>query len=114
MKRVKIVIRPGILYKCFGEGLQWAGCVFIMLLGQRRRFEALDFCYHLMRVHEVDKQDDVVSGVNVKKMVERIKAFNQLNNQIFSTRSKYLSNSDVLAQQVREYQPPIFQSSSSV
>ena len=49
--------------ECFGEGLQWAGCVFIMLLGQRRRFEALDFCYHLMRVHEVDKQDDVVSGV---------------------------------------------------
>ena len=49
--------------ECFGDGLQWAGCAFIMLLGQQRRFEALDFCYHLMRVHEVDQQDDVVSGV---------------------------------------------------
>ena len=49
--------------ECFGEGLHWAGCTFIVLLGQQKRFEALDFCYHLMRVHEVDRQGDIVSGV---------------------------------------------------
>ena len=49
--------------ECFGEGLHWAGCTFIVLLGQQKRFEALDFCYHLMRVHEVDRQGDIISGV---------------------------------------------------
>ncbi len=45
-----------------GEGLQWAGCVLITLLGQQRKFESLDFCYHLLRVHEVDRQDGDVQG----------------------------------------------------
>ena len=45
-----------------GEGLQWAGCVLITLLGQQKRFEALDFCYHLLRVNEVDKQDADLQG----------------------------------------------------
>ena len=49
--------------ECFGEGLHWAGCTFIILLGQQKRFEALDFCYHLMCVHEVDRQGSIVSGV---------------------------------------------------
>ena len=31
--------------------------MLITLLGQQKRFEALDFCYHLLRVNEVDKQD---------------------------------------------------------
>ena len=48
-----------------GEGLQWAGCVFITLLGQQKKFECLDFCYHLLRVYEVDRQgqDSESSGV---------------------------------------------------
>lgn len=46
-----------------GEGLQWAGCVLITLLGQQRKFETLDFCYHLLRVNEVDRQDGDVQGV---------------------------------------------------
>ena len=33
----------------FGEGLNWAGCVMIVLLSQQRRFECLDFCYHIFR-----------------------------------------------------------------
>ena len=49
--------------ECFSEGLHWAGCTFIVLLGQQKRFEALDFCYHLMRVHKVDRQGDIISGV---------------------------------------------------
>lgn len=49
--------------ECFGEGLNWAGCVVIALLGQQKRFEALDFCYHIVKVHEVDFRDEVVAGV---------------------------------------------------
>ena len=46
----------------YGEGLQWAGCVIMTLLGQEKRFSALDFCYHLLNVHQVDNQDGAVQG----------------------------------------------------
>lgn len=47
----------------FGEGLHWAGCTMIMLLNQQRKFEALDFCYHILRVQRVDCKDDTVKGI---------------------------------------------------
>ena len=47
----------------FGEGLNWAGCVLITLLGQQRRFEALDLCYHLLKVNRVDMKDENVKGI---------------------------------------------------
>lgn len=40
----------------------------IVLLGQQRKFEALDFCYHILRVQRVDGKDDTVKGIvsNIK------------------------------------------------
>lgn len=35
----------------------------IVLLNQQRRFEALDFCYHILRVQRVDGKDDTVKGI---------------------------------------------------
>lgn len=35
----------------------------IVLLGQQRRFEALDFCYHILRVQRVDMKDETVKGI---------------------------------------------------
>lgn len=35
----------------------------IVLLGQQRRFEALDFCYHILRVQRVDMKDEIVKGI---------------------------------------------------
>ena len=49
--------------QCFGEGLNWAGCTLIALLGQENRFEALDFCYHIVKVYAVDARDEVIGGV---------------------------------------------------
>ena len=49
--------------QCFGEGLNWAGCTLIALLGQENRFEALDFCYHIVKVYAVDERDEIVGGV---------------------------------------------------
>ena len=46
----------------YGEGLQWAGCVIMTLLSQQKRFEALDFSYHLTRVFAVDRQEGNVQG----------------------------------------------------
>ena len=99
--------------ECFGEGLQWAGCVIMTLLGQQKRFEALDFSYHLIRVNEVDGQEGAIQGHDLKQMVRRIRAYRDLNNQIFGILNKHLSASDILQRQVIDYQPPIFQSRSS-
>lgn len=49
--------------KLYGEGLNWAGCALIVLLSQQRRFEALDFCYHVLKVNRVDMKDEVVKGI---------------------------------------------------
>ena len=42
----------------------------IVLLGQQRRFEALDFCYHIYRVQRVDGKDENIKGiVSLLKMI---------------------------------------------
>uniref|UniRef100_T1IPJ0 Cytoplasmic FMR1-interacting protein n=1 Tax=Strigamia maritima TaxID=126957 RepID=T1IPJ0_STRMM len=99
----------------FGEGLNWAGCAMIVLLGQQRRFEALDFCYHILRVQRVDGKDESVKGIQLKRMVDRIRRFQVLNSQIFAVLNKYLKSSyndvdNLPVEHVRCFQPPIFQS----
>lgn len=42
-------------------------------------------------------------------MVERIRCYKELNNQIFGILNKHLANREVLAKPIREYQPPIYQ-----
>lgn len=94
----------------FGEGLNWAGCTMIVLLGQQRRFEALDFCYHILRVQRVDGKDENVKGIHLKRMVDRVRRFQVLNSQIFATLNKYLKSSDTEAmsvEHVRCFPPPI-------
>ncbi len=47
----------------FGEGLNWAGCTLVYLLGQQRRYELMDFTYHMVRVHRVDQKSETLKGV---------------------------------------------------
>lgn len=47
----------------FGEGLNWAGCTLITLLGQQRRFEMLDFGTHFVKLQRSDKKDTSKDGV---------------------------------------------------
>lgn len=49
--------------QCFGDGLNWAGCSIIVLLGQQRRFDLFDFCYHLLKVQRQDGKDEVIKNV---------------------------------------------------
>ncbi len=35
----------------------------IVLLSQQRRFECLDFCYHIFRVQKVDGKDENIKGI---------------------------------------------------
>uniref|UniRef100_A0A1B0CHB8 Putative cytoplasmic fmr1-interacting protein n=1 Tax=Lutzomyia longipalpis TaxID=7200 RepID=A0A1B0CHB8_LUTLO len=93
----------------FGEGLNWAGCVMIVLLGQQRKFEALDFCYHILRVQRVDGKDETVKGINLKRLVDRIRRFQVLNSQIFAVLNKYLKSGDSegsTVEHVRCFPPP--------
>ncbi|XP_039954773.1 cytoplasmic FMR1-interacting protein [Bactrocera neohumeralis] len=93
----------------FGEGLNWAGCAMIVLLGQQRRFEALDFCYHILRVQRVDGKDEDVKGIKLKRMVDRIRRFQVLNSQIFAILNKYLKGGDgegSNVEHVRCFPPP--------
>ena len=47
----------------FGDSLQWGGLTLITLLGQHRRFEVLDFCYHLHRVNKGDGKDEIINQI---------------------------------------------------
>jgi cytoplasmic FMR1 interacting protein len=107
----------------------------IVLLGQQRRFEALDFCYHILRVQRVDSKDDNVKGIvcimytndytifylyfilqHLKRMVDRIRRFQVLNSQIFATLNKYLKANDTDAsavEHVRCFPPPVHPSHPS-
>ena len=62
---LRIVITVLLVHRqLFGEGLNWAGLTLIILLGQQRRFEAMDFCYHLLKVSRTDqKKNEAFKGV---------------------------------------------------
>jgi len=87
----------------------------IVLLGQQRRFECLDFCYHIFRVQKVDRRDENIKGIQLKRMVDRIRRFQVLNSQIFAQLNKYMKtsfseNENMPVEHVRCFQPPIHQS----
>uniref|UniRef100_A0AAX7VCH7 Cytoplasmic FMR1-interacting protein n=1 Tax=Astatotilapia calliptera TaxID=8154 RepID=A0AAX7VCH7_ASTCA len=102
--------------QCFGDGLHWAGCMIIALLGQQRRFDILDFSYHLLKVQKHDGKDEIIKSVPLKKMVDRIRRFQVLNNEIFAILNKYMKSGDgenMPVEHVRCFQPPIHQSLAS-
>uniref|UniRef100_A0A4W3HTP7 Cytoplasmic FMR1 interacting protein 2 n=1 Tax=Callorhinchus milii TaxID=7868 RepID=A0A4W3HTP7_CALMI len=99
--------------QCFGDGLSWAGCSIIVLLGQQRRFDLFDFCYHLLKVQRQDGKDEIIKNVPLKKMADRIRKYQILNNEIFAMLNKYLKsveNDSSTVEHVRCFQPPIHQS----
>lgn len=109
------ILRTGefTIEELFGEGLNWAGCAMVTLLNQQKRFEALDFSYHLLKVHRVDQKEEVVRGIPLKRMVNRIRRFQVLNSQIFSVLNKYLNANNLISndgssvEHVKCFQPPI-------
>lgn len=92
----------------FGDSVQWGGLTLITLLGQHRRFEVLDFCYHLHRVNKSDQKDEVINQIRLSKMVERIRRVQLLNNQIFIILTNQLNeNNDDDIERVKEFAPPV-------
>ena len=74
-----------IYRETFGESLNWAGMTLIMLLRQEHRFEALDFCNHIIRVQEIDSRQEVVAGVVSSLLLSffRILCMRSLYNSLF-------------------------------
>ena len=50
----------------FGDGFTVAGCLFIHLLKQRKRFELLDYTYHLLRINEHEEMVKYVTAADAK------------------------------------------------
>lgn len=99
--------------QCFGDGLNWAGCSIIVLLGQQRRFDLFDFCYHLLKVQRQDGKDEIIKNVPLKKMADRIRKYQILNNEVFAILNKYMKSMETdssTVEHVRCFQPPIHQS----
>uniref|UniRef100_A0A8C9TDR9 Cytoplasmic FMR1 interacting protein 2 n=1 Tax=Scleropages formosus TaxID=113540 RepID=A0A8C9TDR9_SCLFO len=99
--------------QCFGDGLNWAGCSIVVLLGQQRRFDLFDFCYHLLKVQRQDGKDETIKNVPLKKMADRIRKYQILNNEIFAILNKYMKAVETdssTVEHVRCFQPPIHQS----
>ncbi|XP_071846795.1 cytoplasmic FMR1-interacting protein 2-like isoform X2 [Apostichopus japonicus] len=88
----------------YGEGLNWAGCTLLTLLDQQKRFEALDFSYHILRVHQVDQLDEDINGISLKRLTNRIDKFQCLNKQIFASINRYYKHEV----DVRHFASPIY------
>ncbi|VDD81090.1 unnamed protein product [Mesocestoides corti] len=92
----------------FGDGLNWAGCTLITLLGQQRRFEMLDFGTHFLKLQRNDKKDTSKEGVCLARLATRLSRFSVLNRQIFAILNNYLHPIDKPDNQanVRHFPPP--------
>ncbi|KAL5113064.1 hypothetical protein TcWFU_010192 [Taenia crassiceps] len=92
----------------FGEGLNWAGCTLITLLGQQRRFEMLDFGAHFVKLQRSDKKDTSKDGVCLARLATRLSRFNVLNRQIFAILNNHLHPIDRAEDRanVRHFPPP--------
>ncbi|XP_077992944.1 cytoplasmic FMR1-interacting protein 1-like [Glandiceps talaboti] len=102
----------------FGEGLSWGGCALIVLLRQHYRFEVLDFCTHIHRVHSglvAGKKLTEIKGVSIARFMNRIERFQLLNRQIFASVTKYLHSSKpedkmVPVDKVKHFEVPVHES----
>ncbi|KAJ8027992.1 Cytoplasmic FMR1-interacting protein 2 [Holothuria leucospilota] len=90
----------------YGEGLNWAGCTLMTLLDQQKRFEALDFSYHILRVHKVDQLDEDINGISLSRFVNNIENHQFLNKQIFAVINRYYKSEP----EVRHFASPVYRS----
>jgi len=93
----------------FGDGLLWAGCTFIALLGQQCRFEIFDHSYHLLKVNQTDGKTHTAHSISLEAFVNRIRRHQIMNNEIFSVINRYLRANEPEAmpnQNIQLFHPP--------
>ena len=83
----------------YGDGVPWAGCTLVHLLGQRNRFELLDFSYHIDHVHVFDGASTAAGEASKVKIeseqaalatafVHRVRKVRAVNSSVFSLLGK--------------------------
>ncbi|PRP73917.1 component of SCAR regulatory complex, partial [Planoprotostelium fungivorum] len=73
-------------HELFGDGLWWAGISIIHFLGQRRRFETLDFTYHILNLAEGLGEQNIAQLDRFFKKATQVR---EINNNIFSVLNTY-------------------------
>jgi hypothetical protein len=70
----------------FGEGLQWGGLGLVYLASQARRFEAMDFVYHILKIAAEDPKASTsrMGNVNMSDFLELAHYHRQLNDRILN------------------------------
>uniref|UniRef100_A0AC34GHC3 Cytoplasmic FMR1-interacting protein n=1 Tax=Panagrolaimus sp. ES5 TaxID=591445 RepID=A0AC34GHC3_9BILA len=112
-----------LIEEIFGDGVHFAGCVLIRLLGQWRRFEVFDFTNHLLRVYRAQPAKtsptkgskdskhhaQQTPSVPLVPLIERIRRIQLINNQINSILGNCMQQIEEQeeAMPVREYAPPV-------
>jgi len=72
----------------YGDGINWAGCTIMYLLGQRNRFEAFSFTNHTLDIEDAAKER--TSEPSLVQFLKNAVYDRELNEQIFSTLETYL------------------------
>ncbi|KAL3102786.1 hypothetical protein niasHT_021453 [Heterodera trifolii] len=119
----------------FGDGIYWAGCAIVRLLGQHRRFEVLDFSYHLLRVNRAvgsapnqqQQQHGTTAGTkeggsgnkaqqqqqqqqrNIARLIDRIRRVQAQHNQVFALLGNFCVHLEEQEQKIRHFAPPVYQ-----
>ncbi|GMT25098.1 hypothetical protein PFISCL1PPCAC_16395, partial [Pristionchus fissidentatus] len=94
-----------LLRTLFGDSLQLG---ILAMIVQHRRSEVLDFSYYLHRMQKTDGKDEVVGGIRLSAMADRIRRLQLINTQILTIIPNYLSSTDEFSEErVREYAPPV-------
>ncbi|KAI6200813.1 Cytoplasmic FMR1-interacting protein [Aphelenchoides besseyi] len=103
----------------FGDSINWAALTIIRVLNQHRRFEVLDFAYHLLRVYRAESRSvQQQNGKNVavndgnvtlNTIIERIRRQQAINNHILSILGSHLTSVDKKhdVESAKEYVPPV-------
>jgi len=79
-------------HELFGDGLFWAGCAIIHFLGQQRRFEVLDFSYHILNVEE--SAQVACTNPMIHQFFKKVAQIRDLNQSIFNTLRSYCPVND--------------------
>uniref|UniRef100_A0A0K0ENA6 Cytoplasmic FMR1-interacting protein n=1 Tax=Strongyloides stercoralis TaxID=6248 RepID=A0A0K0ENA6_STRER len=99
-------LRSQYCEEMFGDGPHWGSCILIAILGQEKRFNVLDFSYHLKKIHRSDSKNPPSNGIDLSKMITRIRHIQQLNNEIFTFLRSFLPSKEDCGEYIREYSPP--------
>lgn len=82
----------------FGDGLAWGGCVIIHVLGQRQRFNLLDYSYQLVKMADQFAPEGSLSAApHIEQFLSRARQGRRLNDAIFDQLSSAVPVSSVHA-----------------